>query len=30
MVDGRERAQSIAYRTMLKVRKKVGLAPMKL
>ena len=30
MVSGRERAQAIAYRTMLKVRKKVGLAPMSL
>ncbi|MCR4622237.1 MAG: tryptophan--tRNA ligase [Clostridiales bacterium] len=30
MVSGRERAQSIAYRTMLKVRKKVGLAALKL
>ena len=30
MVSGRERAQAIAYRTMLKVRKKVGLAALKL
>ncbi|MBR4234439.1 MAG: tryptophan--tRNA ligase [Clostridia bacterium] len=30
MVSGRERAASIAYRTMLKVRKKVGLAALKL
>lgn len=30
MVSGRERAQTIAYRTMLKVRKKVGLAALKL
>ena len=28
--SGRERAQAIAYKTMLKVRKKVGLAPFKL
>ena len=30
MVSGRERASAIAYRTMLKVRKKVGLAALKL
>ena len=30
MVSGRERAEAIAYRTMLKVRKKVGLAALKL
>ena len=30
MVNGRERAEQIAYRTMLKVRKKVGLAALKL
>ena len=30
MVNGRERAEAIAYRTMLKVRKKVGLAALKL
>ena len=30
MVSGRERAAQIAYRTMLKVRKKVGLAQLKL
>ncbi len=30
MISGRERAQAIAYRTMLKVRKKVGLAALKL
>ncbi|MBR5985681.1 MAG: tryptophan--tRNA ligase, partial [Clostridia bacterium] len=30
MVSGRERAQAIAYRTMLKVRKKVGLSALKL
>ena len=30
MVSGRERAAQIAYRTMLKVRKKVGLAALKL
>ena len=30
MVSGRERAQQIAYKTMLKVRKKVGLAALKL
>ena len=30
MINGRERAQQIAYRTMLKVRKKVGLAQLKL
>ncbi|MBR5257382.1 MAG: tryptophan--tRNA ligase, partial [Clostridia bacterium] len=30
MVSGRERAQAIAYRTMLKVRKKVGLSVLKL
>ena len=30
MVSGRERAQAIAYRTMLKVRKKIGYAPLSL
>ena len=30
MTNGRERAQAIAYRTMLKVRRKVGLAPLSL
>ncbi len=30
MVSGRERAQAIAYRTMLKVRRKVGLSALKL
>ena len=30
MVSGRDRAQEIAYRTMLKVRKKIGYAPYKL
>ena len=30
MINGRERAEQIAYRTMLKVRKKVGLAQLKL
>ncbi|MBQ4089623.1 MAG: tryptophan--tRNA ligase [Clostridia bacterium] len=30
MQDGAERAASLAYRTMLKVRKKLGLAPLKL
>ena len=30
MVSGRERAEQIAYKTMLKVRKKVGLAALKL
>lgn len=30
MVSGRERAQAIAYRTMLKVRKKIGWAALKL
>ena len=30
MKDGAERAASLAYRTMLKVRKKLGIAPLKL
>ena len=30
MTSGRERAEAIAYRTMLKIRKKVGLAALKL